>query len=265
MSHSDANESTSGEDVTARFTGLGGLYARARPDYPATAIDFILRRCELGPQATLVDVGCGTGISSRLFAERGLHVVGIEPNDDMRAQADAVELVPGSARLQYRGGRAEATGLAARCADAVLAAQAFHWFDADAALREFQRVLKAHGWVILMWNERDDSDAFSAGYGRILAATPEGASIQHKRMTAGLALLEHPLFGDAGRNLFTHEQFLDEQGLVGRALSASYAPRQPDAVAEFVAILRELFARHQRDGKVALCYETAVYTARALV
>lgn len=250
------------DDVTTRFTGLAGLYAGARPDYPAAAIDFILNRCKLGPDSTLVDVGCGTGISSRLFATRGLRVVGIEPNDDMRRQAEVAGFA-GAVKPAYRAARAEATGLPAGCADGVLAAQAFHWFDADAALLEFQRILKPQGWVILMWNERDDSDPFSAGYGRILAATPDGPAIQNKRMTAGQALLDHPLYCDGARDVFTHEQQMDEDGLVGRAMSASYAPRLADAVTPFIAALRELFARHQRDGKVALLYETAVYTARA--
>ncbi|MBM4068904.1 MAG: class I SAM-dependent methyltransferase [Planctomycetes bacterium] len=252
------------EDVTARFTGLAGLYARARPDYPAEAIDFILERCGLDATCRLVDVGCGTGISSRIFAGRGLRVVGIEPNDDMRAEAEAVPFEEGTTRPEYRVGRAEATGVAAGWADAVVAAQAFHWFDADAALREFRRILKPHGWAILMWNERSDVDAFSAGYGRILAATPDGVAIQHKRMTAGRILLEHPFFRDGRRDVFCHEQVLDEQGLIGRALSASYAPRRPDAVAEFIASLRSLFASHHCDGQVTLRYETAVYTAHVV-
>src|SRR6266536_3800127 len=70
-----------------RFSGLAGDYAAHRPVYPEEAIDFVIARAGLGPSSLVVDVGAGTGISSRLFARRGLHVVGIEPNDEMRVQA----------------------------------------------------------------------------------------------------------------------------------------------------------------------------------
>src|SRR5712691_10919508 len=96
-----------GRDPTARFTGLAELYARSRPGYPAQAVDFVLATCNLRSGSALVDVGCGTGISSRLFAARGLHVIGIEPNADMRARAAAE---PGPV-VEYRDGRAESTGL----------------------------------------------------------------------------------------------------------------------------------------------------------
>ena len=70
---------------TVRFTGLAGTYAKYRPSYPAHGIEFVMARCGLRSQSLLVDVGCGTGIASRLFAARGIKVVGIEPNTEMRA------------------------------------------------------------------------------------------------------------------------------------------------------------------------------------
>ena len=69
---------------TVRFTGLAGTYAKYRPSYPAHGIEFVMARCGLRSQSLLVDVGCGTGIASRLFAVRGIKVVGIEPNTEMR-------------------------------------------------------------------------------------------------------------------------------------------------------------------------------------
>src|SRR5437764_1226999 len=113
-----------GYNPTGRFSGLADLYARHRPDYPAAALDLIVRRCGLGRDTLLVDVGCGTGISARLFAARGIPVVGVEPNDEMRSRAEAAPLPAGAVSLEYRKGRAEATGLPEGAAAAVLAAQA---------------------------------------------------------------------------------------------------------------------------------------------
>jgi SAM-dependent methyltransferase len=166
---------------TERFSGLEDLYAKHRPSYPADAIDFIVRLCGLNGSTTLVDVGCGTGISTRQFAERGIPVLGIEPNDDMRAKADAESSPPGTPVPVYRKGTAEATGLPDGSAAAVLAAQAFHWFDPPAALREFRRILRPGGHAVLMWNERDNADPFTADYGRVIRSRPEAAKVEGPR------------------------------------------------------------------------------------
>src|SRR5271156_2867170 len=119
---------------TGRFSGLAETYARFRPSYPAHGIDFIMALCGLGRESLLVDVGCGTGIASRLFAARGISVIGIEPNREMRCAAAADDLPTDAKNLAvtYREGRAESTGLEATVADAVLSAQAVHWFEPGA-------------------------------------------------------------------------------------------------------------------------------------
>src|SRR2546430_1907516 len=125
-----------------RFSGLADLYAKHRPTYPAQAVDYLVSHCGLGPDSLLIDVGCGTGISTRLLAACGIPVGGVEPNDEMRAKAEA-ESAPHW--LRYQKGQAEATGLPDGIATVVLAAQAFHWFDAPRALAEFHRLLKPGG------------------------------------------------------------------------------------------------------------------------
>ena len=249
-------------DTVERFTGLADVYAQCRPDYPAAAIDFILAHRSLKPGATLVDVGCGTGISSRLFAARGLRVIGIDPNADMRRRAEAEPMPPGMPSPIYRDGRGEATSLPDASADAVLAAQAFHWLDADAALREAYRILKLQGWTILMWNERDTRDPFTAAYGNVIRSTAEAVRIEDKRHAAGTPLLTCTLFEDGTRTDFSHTQTVDEGGMIGRALSASYAPREPPDRARFKTALQDVFARYQQAGRVTLCYQTSVYLAK---
>jgi SAM-dependent methyltransferase len=247
---------------TGRFSGLAELYAKCRPDYPDEAVAFILARCGLGRGSRLVDVGCGTGISARLFARRGLQVIGVEPNAEMRRQAQAEPPAPDAPPPVYREGTAEATGLPDASADAVLAAQAFHWFEPAAALGEFRRILRPGGWVILLWNERDAADPFTAAYGAVIRSTGEATAVEVPRGRAGTPLLDSPLSEDARRDLFRHVQELDLEGLLGRAFSASYAPREPERAEQFAADLQSVFARFEQGGKVVLRYETSVYTAR---
>lgn len=247
---------------TGRFSGLASLYAKCRPDYPPEAVDFIVTRCGLGPRALLVDVGSGTGISSRLFAQRGVSVLGIEPNAEMRARAEAEPLPADCPAPRYQDGRAEATDLPGGCADAVLAAQAFHWFKPDAALGEFARILKPGGWVVLVWNERDETDPFTAAYGAAVRATRDAAAVEGPRGRAGEVLLRDPRFEEGERVTYGHAQVVDQDGLLGRAFSASYAPRDPAEAEAFAAALRDIFARFQQGGRVVVRYETAVYLAR---
>jgi SAM-dependent methyltransferase len=248
---------------TGRFTGLADKYAKYRPSYPAQAIEYIRTHCGLQPDSLLVDVGCGTGISARLFASLGVDVIGIEPNAEMRATAAATSPGPAERPVSFRDGKAEATGLPAGVADLVLAAQAFHWFEPDAALLEFHRILKPAGWVALMWNERDEQDAFAAAYGVVIRSARDTSAIENPRQgLAGKAVLTSPLFRQAERVTFPNNQVLDEEGLLGRSFSASYAPREPGEVAAWTKQLQALFSQHQRDGTVVLRYQTSIYLAQ---
>jgi SAM-dependent methyltransferase len=251
----------SAQNPTGRFSGLAQTYARHRPSYPEAAVDFIVRHCGLGPGSVVIDVGSGTGISARQFAGRGLKVIGIEPNADMRRQAEA-EPAPGAVPPEYRDGRAEATGLPDGTANLVLAAQAFHWFESAAALAEFRRVLKPGGWVALIWNERDELDPFTAAYGQLIRATKEATELEMKRGAAGDALLASPLFTAGQRQEFSHEQLLDDEGLLGRAFSTSYAPRDSDQAKKLAEDLRGLFARSAKGGAVVMQYRTSVTVAQ---
>jgi SAM-dependent methyltransferase len=246
-----------GRDPTARFKGLANLYAQSRPTYPPEAVDFVLATCHLGPGSVFVDIGCGTGISSRLFADRGLRVIGIEPNAEMRARASA-ERGPA---VEYRDGRAESTGLPAASVDTVLAAQAFHWFEPEAALREFHRILRPQGWVVLFWNTRDREDPFTRGYSEIVDRLPDSkrsdaVDFEPTNLTRG------GLFKDAGARRFPNGQVLDEDSLVTRALSSSYAPREKRSRDAYAEAMRGLFRIFVREGRVTLQYTTLVYMAQ---
>jgi ubiquinone/menaquinone biosynthesis C-methylase UbiE len=248
---------------TERFTGLAEIYAQARPTYPQSAIDFIMERCGLDHSSILADIGCGTGISSRLFSLRGLQVIGIEPNDEMREFAAHEEATHASPPVRYQKGTAEQTSLPDSCLDALLAAQAFHWFEAEPTLHEFHRILKPTGWAVLMWNERDESDRFTTAYGDVIRAQKETNAVEKQRgRIAGEPLLQSSLFKDARMDKFFNEQIVDEEGLIARACSASYVPKDGPELDQMKDDLRAVFQRFQRNGKVAIKYETLVFTAQ---
>jgi ubiquinone/menaquinone biosynthesis C-methylase UbiE len=250
-----------GSNPTGRFSGLADAYALHRPSYPDEVVRTVILRAGLQRGAALVDVGCGTGIASRLFAERGLSVIGVEPNSAMRRRAEATPC-PAGPPPRYRDGAAEATGLPDAVAECVVAAQAFHWFDAGTALREFHRILKPEGWVALMWYERDESDEFTAAVGDVIRTGHDAAAIEAARVKSGDILAANPQFAEYDRRKFRHASWLDVEALKGRAFTTSYAPKIEVERAAWSATLDTLHARFQIDGLVRLCYETTLHMAR---
>jgi ubiquinone/menaquinone biosynthesis C-methylase UbiE len=249
------------------FTGLAKVYADCRPTYPREAIDAILNGPT--PPLTIADIGCGTGISSRLLASArpDAKVIGVDPNEDMLGQArlERSAAAHGST-IDYQIGTGENTGLADLSVDVVVCAQSFHWFDAPAALREFHRILKPYpGRLALVWNVRDDRDSFTAAYGDIVRRAQEDA--ERRGRSVGRDHHGDPtiggLFGNAATRVFTNAQELDLDGLLGRIRSASYFPKQDNPLRSALEMaLQQQFERHQRDGRVSLNYRTEVTLAQ---
>src|SRR5688572_16290540 len=136
------------KDSRERFTATVDNYEKYRPTYPSELIDWVVATSGIGPGARVADLGCGTGISTRLFAARGFNVIGIDPNEEMLKRA----IRAGGA--EYRKGEASATGLGDRSVDLIVGGQAFHWFDLAPTFREFRRILKPHGRCAAFWNVR---------------------------------------------------------------------------------------------------------------
>jgi SAM-dependent methyltransferase len=101
---------------------------------------------------TVVDLGAGTGKFTRLLALTGAEVIAVEPVTQMRERL--AELLPAVA---VTAGTAEESGLPDGCADAVVAAQSWHWFDTPRALAEVERLLRPGGALVLIWNTYDTS------------------------------------------------------------------------------------------------------------
>jgi SAM-dependent methyltransferase len=246
---------------TERFSGRAENYRRYRPGYPPAAIDVLAARCGLTSGAVVADVGSGTGILSEQLLERGAQVIGIEPNDAMRAAAEA--RLAAEPRFRSVAATAEATTLMQESVDLWVAAQAFHWFDAPRARTEALRVLRAGGCAALLWNERPpEPGAFFEEYEALLRRhAAEYTTIASRRVDE--ASMREFLGGTMQSARFPNQQTLDYAGLKGRLLSSSYAPAPGQPEHEpMMSGLRALFDRYSRGGEVVFPYETRVYYAR---
>lgn len=159
----------------------------------------------------MLDLAAGTGKLTRLLVPTGAHVVAVEPLPAMRALLTGVEALEGTA---------EAIPLPDASVDAVTVAQAFHWFDASAALAEIDRVLRPGGSLGLVWNERDESVPWVDELGRIFNWQVERP---YAKGTDWVAVLDRSgRFSKAEHRQVHWEQSLDEDALVDRVLSTSY-------------------------------------------
>jgi SAM-dependent methyltransferase len=123
-------------------------YVRHRAPLPASLFER-LRHLGIGlPAQAVVDLGTGTGNVAHELARRGCRVTGVDVSAPMLERARALGA---AARIDvdYRVARAEDTGLPARSADVVIAAQCWHWFDRPAAAREIARLLRPDGLFVI--------------------------------------------------------------------------------------------------------------------
>lgn len=248
-------------DSVERFSNRVENYIKYRPDYPREIIAYLAANCGLTKDLRIADVGCGTGISCRMFLENGNRVIGVEPNEAMREAA--VKLLAEFPWFMAVDGTSSATTLDDNSIDMVVAAQAFHWFDPEKTRREFYRILKPGGHIVLIWNERQlDTTAFLIEYEVfLLKYANDYGNVRHENIA------DDELRGffqkDYGSAVFQNEQVFDFDGLKGRMLSASYMPSESAGVfPAMIGDLETLFAKHAENGKIKVSYDTRVYNSR---
>lgn len=236
---------------TTRFGPRASAYAAFRPSYPPQAIDAALDGLGDPRRLIVADVGAGTGISARLFAERGATVIAIEPNAQMREAASP------HPRVRWRDGTAERTGLDDASVDLIVACQAFHWFASRREMDELRRVARRR--AAMLQYERDERDAFTEAYGDVVRgyATDDTETMRRRALTVFAGFPN----ARVSRSEYPSVQRLDRNELLGRAASSSYLPAAGRAAERLRADLNALFDRFERDGHVELAIVTYVFLA----
>ena len=125
-----------------RFSGFADLYDAVRPVPPTALADVITRYAGGDRPVLVVDLGCGTGLSTRWAAGWASEVIGVEPSDDMRVRAASMTDLP---NVRYVDGWSNATDLADGSADIVLTVQALHWMEPSSTFTEVARILRPGG------------------------------------------------------------------------------------------------------------------------
>jgi SAM-dependent methyltransferase len=248
------------EPVT-RFSNRAENYAKYRPGYPAELLTILKSECGLTEASTIADVGSGTGILSEMFLRNGNTVFAIEPNVPMRqfAERDLSKFT----RFVSIAGTAEATTLEPGSVDFITAGQAFHWFNQEKAKREFKRILKSPGWVVLIWNERRiDSSPFLRDYENLLLRYgTDYEKVRHENVASDIDAFYAP---ETFKLIsLDNVQHFDFESLRGRTWSASYTPAPGDPNLDLMMWeLEEIFNARQSNGIVDFEYDTRIFYGR---
>jgi SAM-dependent methyltransferase len=246
-------------DAKQRFSNRVADYVRYRPTYPPALLDLLAKECGLLPSHIIADIGSGTGLLSKLFLDNGNRLYGVEPNADMRAAGE--EFLREYRNFTSVNGSAEASGIPRASADFITAGQAFHWFDVEKANREFRRILKPAGWVVVIWQDRRMEETpfareyehllerFGIDYKTVKDAYPEANKIRHFFDASTYSSHDLP-----------NQQILDWDGLRGRLRSSSYAPTEKhENYAPMLTELQNIFDAYQQNGSVRMEYFARVY------
>jgi ubiquinone/menaquinone biosynthesis C-methylase UbiE len=242
------------------FQQAADVYERARPSYPADAVTHVVDALAIAPGRRVLDLAAGTGKFTRLLGPSGAEIIAVEPVAGMREQL--VSILPD---VDVRDGTAEALPVDDASIDAVVCAQAFHWFDQRAALSEIQRALRPGGGLAVVFNIRDENEPWVAELTR-LTGVETAPRPHHSTSRAAFAGDVEAVggYGPVTVRRFRYHQPLDEQLLVDRVASQSWIGAMPDD--ERGALLDEVrtLARTHPDlagrSSFEMPYETEVST-----
>jgi ubiquinone/menaquinone biosynthesis C-methylase UbiE len=211
------------EAAAVGFDRAAAAYERARPSYPDDAVAHVVDALGIGPGSRVVDLAAGTGKFTRLLVPRGAELVAVEPVAGMRDQLTAV--IDG---IEVHDGAAEALPFADETIDAMVCAQAFHWFDQQAALTEIRRVLRPGAGLAVIFNIRDEGEPWVAELTRV-TGVETAPRPHHKASRAAFAGNVAAVGGYSSPTIarFRYEQPLDEALLVERVASQSWIGAMP--------------------------------------
>ena len=246
-------------DAAARgFEAAVEHYGRGRPTYPDDALRYLVHALAIQDGRDVLELGAGTGVFTELIVHSGARITAVEPVPAMRTALErscpSVTVVDGTA---------ERIPVANGTADAVVAAQAFHWFDGVRALPEIHRVLRPGGVLGMIWNVRDDASDWAERLTEIFDRLAGADAPRYRSGKWREAFDRTDLFGPLHHRVAYHVHRVTAETFLDRVLSVSYVAsasdedraRVVDEVRELLATDPELAGREE----IVMPYRTDVF------
>ena len=248
-------------DTTNKFDGLANDYTAGRPGYSAELIDYLYSEHGFSEASVIADIGSGTGKFAEYLLEKGSEVFCVEPNDDMRSEAENV--LGRYIKFHSVKGGAEDTTLGDASVDIITTAQAFHWFDVKKFRQECTRIIRDNGIAALVWNVRDIDDNVN----KELYAIFKKYCPDFKGFSGGIKRDDERIAeffgGKYERVSFDAPIYYDRDKFISRCLSGSYSLKKGDcAYSEYISAVNDVFDKFSKDRIVKLGNKSVAYIGR---
>jgi len=242
--------------------GFAAGFDSNRPAPPDILVELLCLEAQVDRPRLVVDLGSGTGLSTRIWAERADEVVGVEPSPEMLAQAEAATA---AGNVRFVQAYAQATGLPEGGADLVTCSQALHWMEPGPTFAEAARLLRPGGvfaafdydWPpIVGW---EVEAAFEEVLRRVRAGrAPDGRGMRYAKEAHLERIKASGHFRYARELVFHSRERADAERIVGMALSLgplTVLLRNGKSEAEIgLTALREAAERSLRDREAEIFF-----------
>ena len=239
-----------------RFTNRADYYNKYRPMYPIVVADFIISEFKLSSDSIIADIGCGTGIFSSLFKDRIKTIYGIEPNTEMlkfakKNLSKQKNFIPINATY-------EKTTLKNSSVNAIVCAQAFHWFNINKAKNEFKRITDSNNFCALIWNIRNTENPFFAEYENILCSNIK--NYPKRAHNKNYDKMSKSLFKNYKKEIFDNYIDYDFDSICGLLKSSSYVPLKANSYNKIFEEIQIIFNKYCVNNIIKLHFKTHVYS-----
>ena len=247
--------------VTSKFDGRAQDYTAGRPNYSDELINCMFRDYGLSEKSVVADIGSGTGKFAVSLIKKGCTVFCVEPNDDMRHEAE--RNLCEYDNFHSVKGDAENTNLPDNSVDYVTSAQAFHWFDVVKFRDECKRILKDDGKIFLIWNVRDMEDPLNRElYDVYTKYCPYFCGFSGG-ISKGDPRIKDFFYGKYDYVSFDNPLFYNKESFIARSLSGSYSIKEGDkGYEDYMAEISGLFDKYARNGIVSISNNSVTYVGK---
>lgn len=244
------------------FDNKAILYAESRPGYSAHVLQYLQKDLGLSSTALGADIGCGTGQLTKILSDFFESIYAVEPNVSMISECQ--KRLYDKKNIQYIHRGSEGTDIKKNTLDYITVAQAFHLLPIENTLREFKRILKPNGKLIIIYNMKNHfSDLFLKNEEVLLRYCPLYQRDFHAKEFKYDSFLNYFTEDSYQYRFFQNDntEYLDCSTFINRTLSASYAIQASDpSFPIFIKELERVFARFSTNDKVKMELSTVIYS-----
>ncbi len=255
-----ANNWELNRELKTAFGSVSSLYEKARTSYPQALIDEIITYSKLQKGSKILDIGCGSGQATLLFAQQGFNVTGLDINSELLSIAK--EKCVDNSSVTFELGSFEEIAFPSHSFDAIVCGMAWHWLTPATRYEKAFEVLKKQGTLALFWSyQQKEKSQFVQEIGVILEkfgganAGPTGHRVKIIAEQDYNRLINHPQFTSVEKKEFYEIVDFTKERYIDLVLTYAWAQKLSDEQKEnLVRDLQEACVKYEQHLNIPYCY-----------